>query len=142
LIVLNRTPETLRTQVEAPPPDDDLPREDKLPRSGFARATWQFFTHLSMSSLTRRIIFDDRQHGLELSEHTYAPGSESADVATHHSGEELGIVLEGRLAVEINDTTYELGAGDAVHFSSSTPHRFENRARRATRAIWLNIHPK
>ena len=56
--------------------------------------------------------------------------------------EELGIVLEGRLAVEINDTTYELGAGDAVHFSSSTPHRFENRARRATRAIWLNIHPK
>jgi len=55
--VLNRTPETLRTQVEAPPPDDDLPREDKLPRSGFARATWQFFTHLSMSSLTRRIIF-------------------------------------------------------------------------------------
>ncbi len=56
--MLNRTPETLKTQVEAPPPDDDdLPREDKLPRSGFIRAAWQFFTHLSMSSLTRRIIF-------------------------------------------------------------------------------------
>ncbi len=56
--MLNRTPETLRTQIEAPPPpDDDLPREDKLPRSGFARTAWQFFTHLSMSSLTRRIIF-------------------------------------------------------------------------------------
>jgi two-component system sensor histidine kinase ChvG len=59
LIVLNKTPETLRTQVEASPPpdDDDLPREDKLPRSGFIRRAWQFFTHLSMSSLTRRIIF-------------------------------------------------------------------------------------
>jgi two-component system, OmpR family, sensor histidine kinase ChvG len=58
LIVLNRTPETLKTRIEAPPPDDDdLPREDKLPRSGFIRAAWQFFTHLSMSSLTRRIIF-------------------------------------------------------------------------------------
>ena len=59
MIVLNRTPETLRTQVEAsaPPDDDDLPREDKLPRSGFVRAAWQFFTHLSLSSLTRRIIF-------------------------------------------------------------------------------------
>ena len=55
--MLNRTPETLRTQVEAPPPDDDLPREDKLPRSGLVRSTWQFFTHLSLSSLTRRIIF-------------------------------------------------------------------------------------
>ena len=57
-IVLNRTPETLKNRVEAPPPDDDdLPREDKLPRSGFIRTAWQFFTHLSMSSLTRRIIF-------------------------------------------------------------------------------------
>jgi two-component system sensor histidine kinase ChvG len=58
LIVLNKTPETLRTQVEAPAPDDDdLPREEKLPRSGFVRTAWRFFTHLSMSSLTRRIIF-------------------------------------------------------------------------------------
>jgi two-component system, OmpR family, sensor histidine kinase ChvG len=55
--VLNRTPETLRTQVEAPPPDDDLPRENKHARSGLVRTAWQFFTHLSLSSLTRRIIF-------------------------------------------------------------------------------------
>jgi two-component system sensor histidine kinase ChvG len=57
LIVLNRTPETLRTQVEAPPPDDDLPRESKHPRSGLVRTAWQYLTHLSLSSLTRRIIF-------------------------------------------------------------------------------------
>jgi two-component system sensor histidine kinase ChvG len=69
LIVLNKTPETLRTQADASVPSDDddlarqdlahqdLPHEDKLPRSGFMRAAWRFFTHLSMSSLTRRIIF-------------------------------------------------------------------------------------
>jgi two-component system, OmpR family, sensor histidine kinase ChvG len=57
LIVLNKTPETLRTEIEALPPDDELPREDKLRRSGLFRGAWQFFTHLSMSSLTRRIIF-------------------------------------------------------------------------------------
>jgi transcriptional regulator with XRE-family HTH domain len=96
----------------------------------------------SVKGLTRRIILDDRQHGFELSEHVYSPGSASADAPTHHSGEEVGIVLDGRLTVQVNDTTYELGPGDAVHFSSSSPHRFENRARRATRAIWLNIHPK
>ncbi|MPZ40025.1 MAG: HAMP domain-containing protein [Rhizobiales bacterium] len=55
--MLNRTPETLRTAIAASAPDDDLPHEDKLPRSGFVRRAWQFFTHLSMSSLTRRIIF-------------------------------------------------------------------------------------
>jgi transcriptional regulator with XRE-family HTH domain len=96
----------------------------------------------SVKGLTRRIILDDRPHGLELTEHVYSPGSASADAPTHHSGEEIGIVLEGRLQVQVNDTKYELGPGDAVHFSSSSPHRFENRARRATRAIWLNIHPK
>jgi two-component system sensor histidine kinase ChvG len=62
LIVLNRTPETLRTQtlpthVEAPSPDDDSPDETKLPKSSFARTAWRFVTHLSLSSLTRRIIF-------------------------------------------------------------------------------------
>jgi transcriptional regulator with XRE-family HTH domain len=96
----------------------------------------------SGKGLTRRIVFDDRQHGVTLSEHVYAPGSASADVPTHHTGEEIGLVLEGRLAVEVNDAKYELAAGDAVHFSSSSPHRFQNRARRSTRAIWLNIHPK
>jgi hypothetical protein len=62
LIVLNRTPETLRTQtlpthVEAPSPDDDSPDEAKLPKSSLARTAWRFVTHLSLSSLTRRIIF-------------------------------------------------------------------------------------
>jgi transcriptional regulator with XRE-family HTH domain len=96
----------------------------------------------SVKGLTRRIILDDRTHGLELTEHVYSPGSASADEPTHHTGEEIGIVIEGRLGVQVNDTSYELGPGDAVHFASSSPHRFENRARRATRAIWVNIHPK
>jgi transcriptional regulator with XRE-family HTH domain len=98
-------------------------------------------TH-SVKGLTRRIILDDRSHGLELTEHVYSPGTASADEPTHHTGDEVGIVIEGRLTVQVNETTYDLGPGDAVHFSSSSPHRFENRARRATRAIWLNIHPK
>jgi transcriptional regulator with XRE-family HTH domain len=101
----------------------------------------RMITH-TVEGLTRRIILDDRQHGLELTEHVYAPGSSSADVATHHTGEEIGIVIAGKLDVEVNDVLYELGEGDAVHFSSSVPHRFENRGRRAARAIWINIHPK
>jgi transcriptional regulator with XRE-family HTH domain len=96
----------------------------------------------SAEGLTRRIIIDDRQHALELSEHVYAPGSASGDTPTHHSGEEIGIVIDGHLEVEVNDTTYQLGAGDAVHFPSSSPHRFSNPRRRPARAIWVNIHPK
>jgi transcriptional regulator with XRE-family HTH domain len=96
----------------------------------------------SAEGVTRRIIFDDRTHALELSEHVYAPGSASGDVPTHHSGEEIGIVIDGQLDVEVNNTTYELSAGDAVHFSSSAPHRFSNPRRRPARAVWVNIHAK
>jgi two-component system, OmpR family, sensor histidine kinase ChvG len=65
--VLNRTPETFRTQTlrtqtlrtnaEPPAPVDDPSEEEKLPKSSFLRTTWLFFTHLSLSSLTRRILF-------------------------------------------------------------------------------------
>ena len=56
-IVLNRTPETLRTQIEAASAADDPARAETVGRSGLVRRAWQFFAHLGLSSLTRRIIF-------------------------------------------------------------------------------------
>ena len=55
--MLNRTPEPLRTQVDAAVVVDEPVREDAVARRGFVRRAWQFFAHLSLSSLTRRIIF-------------------------------------------------------------------------------------
>ena len=57
LTVLNRTPETLRTQIDAAPHAEESAHEDAAARSGFAKRAWQGFAHLSLSSLTRRIIF-------------------------------------------------------------------------------------
>jgi two-component system sensor histidine kinase ChvG len=57
LIVLNRTPETLRTQIDAAPHAGEPAHDDAVARSGFVRRAWQGFAHLSLSSLTRRIIF-------------------------------------------------------------------------------------
>ncbi len=58
--MLNRTPESLKTEVEPERPDDSLPPPEK----GGARRLadllhwgWLFFARLSFSSLTRRIIF-------------------------------------------------------------------------------------
>jgi two-component system, OmpR family, sensor histidine kinase ChvG len=56
LIVLNRTPETLRAQAESTRPGQSQAGEDTLPTTSFASSTWQFVTNLSLSSLTRRII--------------------------------------------------------------------------------------
>jgi two-component system sensor histidine kinase ChvG len=54
--LLNRTPpEEFKVQIEAERPDDVPPRATG--RTGLIRRAWRFFTDLSFSSLTRRIIF-------------------------------------------------------------------------------------
>jgi two-component system sensor histidine kinase ChvG len=58
--VLNRTPESLRTEVEPERPDDSqTPQEKRGARrlGDLSHRGWQFFVRLSFSSLTRRIIF-------------------------------------------------------------------------------------
>jgi two-component system sensor histidine kinase ChvG len=57
LTVLDRTPEIVRTQVEASARDDASRDGKKLAGSSLVRRAWRFFTHLSFTSLTRRIIF-------------------------------------------------------------------------------------
>jgi two-component system sensor histidine kinase ChvG len=55
--LLNRTPDTFKTQVEAERLDKAPPQAGASRKAGLIRRAWQFFTHLSFSSLTRRIIF-------------------------------------------------------------------------------------
>ncbi len=96
----------------------------------------------SADGVTRRIVLDDRALGLEVSEHSYASGSTSGSVRTHHSGEEFGFIVSGYLHVELGESTFRLAPGDAVHFRSEVPHRFTNRGRGRARAIWINVNPK
>ncbi len=58
--MLNRTPESLRTEVEPERPDDSQAAQEKRGARRLADLShrgWQFFVRLSFSSLTRRIIF-------------------------------------------------------------------------------------
>ncbi len=58
--MLNRTPESLRTEVEPERPDDSQASQEKRGARRLADLShrgWQFFVRVSFSSLTRRIIF-------------------------------------------------------------------------------------
>ena len=43
-----------------------------------------------------------------------------------HQGEEAGLVIKGRLGLEVDGRRYELGPGDAYVFDSRKPHAFRN----------------
>jgi uncharacterized cupin superfamily protein len=72
----------------------------------------------------------------------YAPGTASSGRPVHHSGREYGVVVTGRLAVELDDTVYQLRAGDAISYESATPPvpRISNTGTVKARAIWVNIN--
>jgi transcriptional regulator with XRE-family HTH domain len=66
------------------------------------------------------------------------------DEAYHHRGREYGLVLTGRLRVDVGFKQYFLEPGFSIAFDSSLPHRVVNVGDEPANAIWLTIgrsHP-
>ena len=91
------------------------------------------------SGVRRRVLRDDRQRGLEVAVNEYAPGTSSAERPLHHEGFEYGVLIEGKLVVQIGDEEYQLRPGDLVSYNSGVPHRISNPGKRMARALWVNL---
>ncbi|ARO14487.1 transcriptional regulator, XRE family [Ketogulonicigenium robustum] len=78
-----------------------------------------------------KISFRQVGHGgagraLQMLKEVYQPGADTGRVPLTHAGEEVGLVLSGRLEVTVDGRKKVLGAGDAYAFDSTLPHRFRN----------------
>jgi transcriptional regulator with XRE-family HTH domain len=67
------------------------------------------------------------------------PLADSGPVPMSHPGEELVVVLDGRMTFTIDDEHYALESGDSIHFRTVRPHSWANPDDRPARAIWLAI---
>ena len=74
----------------------------------------------------RQVGADLRGRALQLIHERYRPGARSGRRLLSHQGEEAGIVIKGRLALEVDGRRYELDEGDAYRFDSGRPHSFAN----------------
>ncbi len=53
----------------------------------------------------------------------YTPEAEHNDIElTSHAGQELDIIIRGKLKVQIGEHTEILGPGDSIYYDSATPH--------------------
>ena len=53
----------------------------------------------------------------------YTPGAEYSDIElTSHAGQELDIIISGKLKVQVGEHTEILNPGDSIYYDSSTPH--------------------
>lgn len=71
----------------------------------------------------------------------YDVGGSSAPDAKmmRHPGREYGVVLSGRLGVQLRFERFELAAGDSIGFDSTQPHRLWNLGDEPVHGIWFVV---
>lgn len=92
------------------------------------------------SAITYELLTPDLRRRSSLLWLVAAPGAESGAPLTHE-GEDVVVVLKGRLCVEVGGAWHELESGDSIYFSSELPHRWCNRGKRESEAIWVSSPP-
>ncbi|HET9672749.1 MAG TPA: helix-turn-helix domain-containing protein [Actinomycetota bacterium] len=65
--------------------------------------------------------------------------SASDEKMMRHPGREYGVVLDGRLGVQLGFEAYELGPGDSIAFDSAQPHRLWNLGDVPVKGIWFVV---
>jgi mannose-6-phosphate isomerase-like protein (cupin superfamily) len=55
--------------------------------------------------------------------------------AFRHPGEEMILVLSGKLRVWLKNKAYDLSAGDCIYFDSSVPHRSQSLGKKRCKAL-------
>jgi transcriptional regulator with XRE-family HTH domain len=74
----------------------------------------------------RQVGADLRGRALQMIHERYRPGAQSGTKMLSHQAEEAGLVIKGRLSLEVDGRRYDLGEGDAYRFDSRRPHAFRN----------------
>jgi len=67
-----------------------------------------------------------------------APGESRHPAAHSHRGEEAGLVVAGRLRVQVGAEVFDLERGDAIHYRAGTPHTFSNPGPEEAILLWVS----
>ena len=68
-------------------------------------------------------------------------GTSTGKEKVRHEGVECGLILQGKLKLELGRECYTLGPGDSITYPSTTPHRLSNPGPHTTVAVWVNSIP-
>lgn len=87
-----------------------------------------------------RLVPYATDHMLQANIHIISPRGRTEGFI-QHVGEEVGLVLEGKLELTIGEEKHMLSAGDSFHFRSEVPHGYRNPGRTVTKIVWVNTPP-
>jgi transcriptional regulator with XRE-family HTH domain len=75
------------------------------------------------SDLTFELISPDLDHDIEMIEARLKPGASTLDKPLSHNGEEVSIVVEGKMEIAIGSEIYKLNEGDSIYYNANLPHK-------------------
>ena len=78
------------------------------------------------ASVSLRQLGNASSHTLQMLDETYPVDADTGPELLNHTGEEVGIVLEGQIEVTVGENVKILGVGEGYLFESHQPHRFRN----------------
>ena len=115
------------------------PDETRRPRVS-RREARQF---VAWGKLGRKALLTPKPfHHLEVVLAELDPGGSTGDEAYRHGdSEEVFFVLSGRVRLQLEGDTYELGPGDSVQYRSSTPHRVVNHEQERAEVMFIVSPP-
>jgi transcriptional regulator with XRE-family HTH domain len=79
---------------------------------------------------------------LEFLELVYRAHAQSSPSLYRHPGNEMVLVLSGRLDIYVGFERFELEPGDSIEFPSSMPHRYVNPSDETARAVTVILHDR
>jgi transcriptional regulator with XRE-family HTH domain len=112
--------------------------EDSSARDPVSRLAEQP-TFQTSAGVLRRVLRADHVRGVEIAVNEYPPDTGNDISPVHHAGFEYGILLEGKLTVEVDGVRHLLQPGDLISYPSSRDHRIWNYGAVRARALWVNM---
>ena len=119
--------------------EDAQPGEsDRLGRRLVVRRDERKHLRVPESDITWELLVPDLNRKLEVLWGEVEPGAITPPLdkdPSQHIGEEVIVVLEGRLTCLYDGDEFELGAGDSIAWDPTLPHRIENRGTKTVRMV-------
>jgi transcriptional regulator with XRE-family HTH domain len=69
------------------------------------------------------------------------PGASTGEDLYTHEGLECGLLLEGKVEIQIGDKVYRMNPGDTITLNSSIPHKLSNCWKKKAKGVWVNSIP-
>ena len=71
---------------------------------------------------------------------TIAPGAGTEPERAHY-GDECGIVLMGKIIINLGKEAYSAQAGDAFYYTANKKHSLENKSDKPAKILWISAPP-